>query len=290
MPVRQKRKPSIVDVKAQHAMNGTSSHHLASPLNPNVYDPNDNYDFASRSTSAYSAMVDAAAPLMFRAPGQLLHTPSVYPEVHANGSAKSEVTVRIPSDQLQMVLDVLSPKQSHQNVKPAATMPPPPLPSFAAAAKVDGSAHGGHFGEPLAPNPQHPPFARDVIDFYDRRQSRQSDVSMHAGCNSFPACTTEDGEGHIIHSDANNPATVVRGRKEGSSPTKRKLSRNPSKSDHAEKKTRRSSRLLQHHPRANYDDGASGSSANGHSNADGDDELDGTSGTGDDVVPVEQSR
>jgi len=59
----------------------------------------------------------------------------------------------------------------------------------------------------------------------DRRaESRYSDISMHAGCTAFPGCTTEDAEGHIVHSSPSMtlPAGVVRGRKEGPSPSKRK--------------------------------------------------------------------
>lgn len=68
---------------------------------------------------------------------------------------------------------------------------------------------------------------------------------MHAGCNGFPMCTTEDEEGSILHVAPNGPASIVRGRKEGSSPAKRKLTKTIANSS-AEKKLRRSSRLLQH--------------------------------------------
>ena len=65
----------------------------------------------------------------------------------------------------------------------------------------------------------------------DRRgDSRYSDISMHAGCNAFPTCISEDTEGHLIHTGG--PAGVVRGRKEGdSSPSKRK-STSTEHSDH----------------------------------------------------------
>ena len=55
----------------------------------------------------------------------------------------------------------------------------------------------------------------------DRRgESRFSDVSMHVGCDSFPGCLTEDHEGHLLHNTT--PGPVIRGKKEGSSPDKRK--------------------------------------------------------------------
>ena len=64
----------------------------------------------------------------------------------------------------------------------------------------------------------------------DRRgDSRYSDISMHAGCNAFPSCISEDTEGHLVHTGG--PATVVRGRKEGSSLSKRK-STSTGKTDH----------------------------------------------------------
>lgn len=54
----------------------------------------------------------------------------------------------------------------------------------------------------------------------DRRGVNYSDISMHNGCINYPSCISEDADGQIVH--INNPSTVIRGRKEGSSPAKRK--------------------------------------------------------------------
>jgi len=54
----------------------------------------------------------------------------------------------------------------------------------------------------------------------DRRGANYSDISMHAGCTSFPSCFSEGSDGSLVHVD--NPSTVIRGKKEGSSPSKRK--------------------------------------------------------------------
>lgn len=120
-----------------------------------------------------------------------------------------------------------------------------------------------------------PPLGPGVVNFVDRRaESRYSDVSMHAGCEGFPMCTTEDEEGSILHIAPNGPASIVRGRKEGSSPAKRK-STNTTANSSAEKKLRRSSRLLQHD--------------SGHENVDSDKRTNGDSIERDGTGVVESS-
>lgn len=59
-------------------------------------------------------------------------------------------------------------------------------------------------------------------DRADRRdESFSSDVSMHPNCPGFPNYVSENAHGQIVHTPS-KPATSVRGRKEGSSPVKRK--------------------------------------------------------------------
>lgn len=62
--------------------------------------------------------------------------------------------------------------------------------------------------------------APNTTPVMDRRGANYSDISMHAGCTSFPSCMSEDVDGRLIHVD--NPSTVIKGKKEGSSPSKRK--------------------------------------------------------------------
>ncbi|KAI7085031.1 hypothetical protein KC319_g21662 [Hortaea werneckii] len=99
---------------------------------------------------------------------------------------------RLPSDQVQQIIQAI--KQPLPNVSDA--MPPPPLP------------------QRLMPTPPLQPVADRT-----RGESHYSDISMHAGCTSYPNCITEDGDGAILHNG--HPTSVVKGRKEGSfSPTK----------------------------------------------------------------------
>ena len=161
--------------------------------------------------------------------------------------------MRMPSDQFQMLLHAINPNQPSKTVH--ATMPPPPLPAavkrhpypFNADPTLNGDAPQQDVPLiPLAPSPRQS-FGPNLVNVMDRRaESRYSDVSMHNGCTSFPRCTTEDEDGQIVHSTPSAPSTVVKGRKEGSSPTKRKSNSGKAKNDQAEKKLRRSSRLLQH--------------------------------------------
>ena len=86
-------------------------------------------------------------------------------------------------------------------------MPPPPLP------------------QRLMPTPPLQPVADRT-----RGDSHYSDISMHAGCTSYPNCITEDGDGSILHNG--HPTSVVKGRKEGSfSSTKRTSSHEDEKAD-----------------------------------------------------------
>ena len=213
------------------------------PLNPYAHDFVSNYDGSSRSTSAYSVLPDSAAPLL----PKTMPAPA-YPATRADISKKNQVNIRLPSDQIQMIINAISsPSPNQQAVHTETIMPPPPLPLHAASKGLPSSHQRS---ASVAPNDR-PAFGTDIVSFTDRRESsRYSDISMHPGCNSFPDCTTEDAEGHILHSTPQAPATVVRGRKEGSSPTKHKLSSNAQeKGAHAKKRSRRSSGLLQHDSR-----------------------------------------
>lgn len=211
------------------------------PLNPFTQDANSNYDASSRSTSAYSTLTDSGAPLLQKMP-----MVPAYPGSLADYARKQQqLSLRLPSDQLQMILSAIQPpSQAAGMVNGTVTMPPPPLPAYSTASK--GTNFPDTYQLPGLPSVRALP-APDSSNFADRREgSRYSDVSMHAGCTGFPTCTSEDEDGHIVHQTPTTPATVVKGRKEGSSPTKRKLSESAAMGDHAEKKRRRSSRLLQH--------------------------------------------
>lgn len=262
--VKHKRTASTTNINTPAVIGGLPVQAPQFSLNPYTYDANSNYDGSSRSTSTYSIMPDSAAPLL----NGCALVPA-YPGTHADMDRKSHpFSFRLPSDQLEKLIQGIKPQT--QQLQPGTisgtTMLPPPLPPHAAAAKDSLlQDRDGTFVSATADLP----FGSDVVHFTDRRdESRYSDISMHAGCTSFPTCTTEDAEGHIVHDINTNgngtpsaPATVVRGRKEGSSPTKRKLSRSAKKDDveeKAKKRPRRSTRLLQHD--SGYDAGSSGNS------------------------------
>lgn len=209
-------------------------------------------DASSRSTSAYSIFNDAAAPLLSKD----IHMPVFSSERPEVAKKSPPFHFRLPSDQLQIIVKAITSNQQQQQgaiaaaASPNTTMPPPPLPVHAVQPKATNSSEQhGACSFPLArPNPD-----SDMLDVINRReQSRYSDISMHAGCTDFPSCTSEDAEGRIVHNTLTSPAEVVKGRKEGSSPAKRKLSVSyvvAKEDDHTEKRPCRSPRLLQHDPR-----------------------------------------
>jgi hypothetical protein len=277
MPMgKHKRVASTSNINLPVALGGLAAPPLTSHFNHYVYDTNGNYDAGSRSTSAYSIVTDSAAPLLKKdsfAPAY----PATYPEAVRKG-LNQQFNIRLPSDQLDMIIKAIQVPHQTQNIdEPASIMPPPPLPQHVTPSKdnVQAEQRTTSFGLTF------PAFGENgtngTITINRRDDSRFSDISMHQGCNSFPACTTEDAEGRIVHSTnctAGNippgaPATVVRGRKEGSSPTKRKSSSSSStKEDNpkAKKRIRRSSRLLQHDP--GYDGSGESSSDRGGPNGD----------------------
>ena len=300
--MRHKRNASSANINMPVAMGGLVTPPMAAQYGPYMHDLNGNgaYEATSRSTSAYSIVTDAAAPLLKKEavvpiyPGTY---PGPQPEIVQKGRGQP-FNIRLPSDQLEMIIKAIQVPHQTQNIgethqiqhfsnpdnsqhtgDAASTMPPPPLPLHATTAKQEPQPDLGppSFGLTL------PPFGEtgtNIGPSTRREDSRFSDISMHPSCTSFPACTTEDAEGRIVHSisctalnnDASAPATVVRGRKEGSSPTKSKSQKSIStftqtppaqaapthastthqaqatKEDKspAKKRVRRSTRLLQH--------------------------------------------
>jgi hypothetical protein len=233
-----------------------------SALHPFGEDPNSNYDGSSRSTSAYSIMPNSAGPLL----NAFHHPTPAYPTTFG---MLEPLKFRLPSDQVHQIASAVNAKsQAQQALDAAISMPPPPVPQRPLASNTGINGHPTAKPESVS-QPQSDALDQvgDVIKVStDRRgDSRYSDVSMHNNCTSFPTCTTEDSEGRVVHNPPTAPATVVKGKKEGSSAAKRKSSSSEKQSDRAEKRpVRRSSRLLQHdsgHP------GASSDSLNGSNNA-----------------------
>lgn len=125
---------------------------------------------------------------------------------------KTQVEIRLPSDQLQkLILAMGLPKQQE-----TMSMPPPPLPLHALAAKGGTSTH------PVQPGSKfQQTVASDSSAGLHSASRDSSDVSMHTACNYFPVCTSEDDSSMVVHNSPGCPTTVVKSRKEGSSPTKR---------------------------------------------------------------------
>ncbi|KAK4543933.1 hypothetical protein LTR36_004707 [Oleoguttula mirabilis] len=160
-------------------------------------------DGSSRSTSAYSTYSPAAYPPMhMTAPypvpyASIMGAPMGAQHVGAHAMSHEAMKLRLPTGQLQTLINAMSPPKPVSNT----SMLPPPLPQ--------SQQHHHYLTMPTS-------LMAPVAD--RRGDSRYSDTSMHAGCTSFPSCLTEDAEGHLQHT--NGPATVVKGRKEGSSPSK----------------------------------------------------------------------
>ncbi|KAK0285928.1 hypothetical protein LTS00_010719 [Friedmanniomyces endolithicus] len=161
-------------------------------------------DSSSRSTSAYSFVPPTAYPTFDMA--------APYPGSAAQSLHNQSMHLRLPSDQLQKIIDALTPPKAAEavccmthrhHVRPLTaaqlSMPPPPVPQQRSTV---GST-------------------TPVSNRRGNNSSRYSDISMHASCTSFPSCISEDAEGCLVH----QPATIVRGRKEGlavePSPTKK---------------------------------------------------------------------
>ncbi|KAK1808546.1 hypothetical protein LTR12_017085 [Friedmanniomyces endolithicus] len=202
-------------------------------------------DSSSRSTSAYSFVPPTAYPTFDMA--------AAYPGSGAQSLHNQSMHLRLPSDQLQKIIDALNPPRAAEtvcyamhrhHVRPLTaaqlSMPPPPVPQQRSTV---GST-------------------TPVSNRRGNNSSRYSDISMHASCTSFPSCISEDAEGCLVH----QPATIVRGRKEGlavePSPTKkRKSSDTATSSSHPRRSnldntesSPRSPRLPQHsarHPPCN---------------------------------------
>jgi hypothetical protein len=139
-----------------------------------------------------------------------LALPSV---TEAHRQQKTQLEIRLPSDQLQkLILAMSSPKQQE-----SMSMPPPPLPLHALAAKGGASSHPVQSDSKIAQT-----LASDSSVSLHSASRDSSDVSMHTTCNLFPICTTEDDSSIVVHNSPACPTTSVKGRKEGSSPMKRK--------------------------------------------------------------------
>jgi len=161
-------------------------------------DAQSNYDMSSRSTSGYSNGVDItnAMPFGFSQDYSLPRS--------------RQVQVRLPSDQLQQIINAMHPA----DYSTSQAMPPPPVPLRAIAPKLEVEA--GY----VSSSGQHLPSAPNTNDANRRGESQSSDISMHPECNSYPTCTVENDQGQIVHSSPATPSTVIKGKKEGSSPTK----------------------------------------------------------------------
>jgi hypothetical protein len=136
----------------------------------------------------------------------------------AHREQKTQLEIRLPSDQLQkLILAMSSPKQQE-----SMSMPPPPLPLHALAAKGGGSNHPVQSGSQVEQT-----LASDSSSGLHSASRDSSDVSMHTACNFFPVCTTEDDSSIVVHNSPACPTTSIKGRKEGSSPTKRESADGP---------------------------------------------------------------
>lgn len=155
------------------------------------------------------------------------YPPSAYhfgmPALSLNPHAwPSNVPMRLPSDQLQLILNKIQYRSA----------PVSRIHHSRSTSPSDSSVK-----DDVSPNVMPPPPVPLRNIGPDRRSepSRFSDVSMHADCTSYPHCVTEDSDGRVLHAppSASLPSPAPLGKKEGnttaSSPlvAKRKLTVSP---------------------------------------------------------------
>lgn len=158
-------------------------------------------DDSSRSTSAYSNIPFSSLPISTDVLG---HLNDHHPGTSQVKASLSKINVFNGNRAVFSKHDLAS-HESH-------IMPPPPLPRHALDAEVGGTTERRAFTSPgILTFPQLPQPAQSPGDRRKESRSNESDISMHAGCTSFPDCTISDPQGHLIHT----PSAVVQGRKEG---------------------------------------------------------------------------
>lgn len=158
-------------------------------------------DDSSRSTSAYSTIPYSSLPMLSDQVGQLGGQPPATSQVKAMLS-----NIPVSNANRTLFSSIIPGSQESHG------MPPPPLPQHALDAKVNCTPDRRAFTSPdLRTAPQQPQVMPSASNRRKESRSNESDVSMHAGCTSYPNCTSEDAEGHIVHT----PSGVVQGRKEG---------------------------------------------------------------------------
>lgn len=218
---------------------------FAGPFNPYQSHPT-NFDPTSRSTSAYSTLSASAGPII---PNNFSISTPQQNGTQANSPRDSQFQFRLPSDQLAQIIHALNPnKQESQMQSSAESMPPPPLPMHANQFRPDATLNGHYAPGSKMQRTDLDQLALNAIDRRAASNSGYSDISMHPSCNNFPQCISEDPNGCLVHENTGMPpapVAVVKGKKEGSSATKRKSSSSSTGNAGTEKRSRNSSRLPQ---------------------------------------------
>lgn len=190
------------------SVNSTASSHFSSPFFSSSmpipppptpatsmmygFNPGNICEDGSRSTSAYSNIPYSSLPLPV-----------------ANDQLDQSLGMHAQSTQLKAMLNTINVSNTNRTLfseMPTAgyeenNMPPPPLPQHALDAKVTITQDRRAF---TWPDPRTASQQGDIGATSGERRvesnSTYSDVSMHAGCTSYPNCTSEDAEGHVVHS------------------------------------------------------------------------------------------
>ncbi|KAK6437626.1 hypothetical protein LTR95_006173 [Oleoguttula sp. CCFEE 5521] len=173
-------------------------------------DAHSNYDLSSRSTSAYTNFDLSGAVESLSTGLTDSYTAGATPQVEKN---------RISSEQMSRIIQALGPDQKQQLTQSLASsqaMPPPPLPLHAITAEHNRTDRRASFRQPE----KYELTEDKATDYGNGRRGlcRSSDVSMHADCTHYPTCMFENDMGQMLHSSPIVPATVIKGKKEGSSP------------------------------------------------------------------------
>ncbi|KAK4955444.1 hypothetical protein LTR66_013438 [Elasticomyces elasticus] len=132
------------------------------------------------------------------------------PASHHPGGQK-HLELRLPSDQLKQIIEALSPPKpaprKPSGARSTFTTMPATSSTLAASATAPAAAHMPS-STMAAPDSRRTSGASGMLSL--RKESRDSDVSMHAGCAEFPACMQTTPRGTVYHT----PTGHVRGRKE----------------------------------------------------------------------------
>ena len=167
---------------------------LSSDLMPPPPIPSSFYDTMNAGTDMYSLTTAPQASHglslsgLHYEPDQIL-APAL---AHCSSEYVKEIRLRLPSDQIQQVIEALSPRSAVKAAENGVSMAQIAPPTFVESSKLRQSSYG--LSELPAESLSREHGAR-------RNVSYASDVSMHVNCDQFPRCIVDSPDGRgVFHS------------------------------------------------------------------------------------------